>query len=153
MNYFTILNTVETSTSADWTTIESLTNTPEGHHSVFVFHEDASITIAWGMPHNDGDSWTEKWSESGGFPDKRIFGHYYDIRYNGVTIHRDLVLGVDGHRCLLPSGAVIADDQVGITGMTVTEPELRRARLLDELVHGPASNFERYSKSANIQVA
>ena len=82
----------------------------------------------------------------------RIFGYYFDIRYNGVPINRDLVLDVDGHRCLLPSGFVIADDQAGITGMKVTEPELRRARLLDTLVHGPRSDFKRYSKSANIQV-
>lgn len=152
MNYFKILDTVESSSNDDWTKVESVT-TPEGHHTVFVFHEDASITIAWGMPHEDGESWTEKWSESGGFPDKRIFGHYFDIRYNGVPINRDLVLAVDGHRCLLPSGSVIAEDEVGITGMRVTEPELRRARLLDNLVHGPMSKFERYSRSANIQVA
>jgi hypothetical protein len=41
----------------------------------------------------------------------RIFGYYFDIRYNGVPINRDLVLDVDGHRCLLPSGFVIADDR------------------------------------------
>jgi len=41
----------------------------------------------------------------------RIFGYYVGIRYNGVPINRDLVLDVDGHRCLLPSGFVIAGDR------------------------------------------
>lgn len=64
---------------------------------------------------------------------------------------RDLVLSVDGSRGILPSGRPISEGDKGITGMTVTEPEARRARLLDGLIHGGHSQFDRYFTSANIQ--
>lgn len=150
MNYYKILDTVESSSSEEWAKVDAPTH--DGHSELYVFHEDASITLAWGKDHMDGESWTEAWSESGGFPDKRIFGHYLDIRYSGVPINRDLVLSVDGHRGILPSGHVIADSETGITGMKVTQPELQRARLLDALVYGRRSQFDRYSQSANVQV-
>jgi hypothetical protein len=150
MNYFEIMSKVEGSSTDDWTKVGAAT--PDGHHEIYVFHEDASITLAWGIEHMEGESWTEAWSEGGGFPDSRIHGYYLDVRYNGVPISRDLVLSVDGGRGTLPSGLPIGEEGKGIVGMRVSEPELKRARLLDELMHGSHSEFDRYRKSANIQL-
>ncbi|MFL0243238.1 hypothetical protein ACJH6J_27915 [Mycobacterium sp. SMC-18] len=150
MNYLTILDTVENSLPEHWTEVTDVV-TDDGHHNVYVFHDDAAITLAWGKDHRDGQPWTEAWSQAGGFPDNKIYGHWFDIRYHGVVIHRDLLLSVDGHRGELPSGQPISEKGKGIIGMRVTEPEARRARLLDSLVHGPSSQFDRYFASANIQ--
>ncbi|MCK5752454.1 MULTISPECIES: hypothetical protein [unclassified Mycolicibacterium] len=150
MNYFSILDAVENSLPDYWTEVTDV-NTEDGHHKVYVFHDNAAITLAWGKDHLEGQPWTEAWSQAGGFPDDKIYGHWFDIRYNGVVIHRDLVLSVDGGRGILPSGQPISEGDKGITGMRVTEPEARRARLLDLLVHGGHSQFDRYFTSANIQ--
>ncbi|MDO3312654.1 hypothetical protein [Mycobacteroides abscessus] len=148
MNYFSILTKVEASSPDDWTKVENVT-TEDGHRQLYVFHEDAAISLAWGKDYLDGEPWTEAWSESGGFPDKKIHGHWLDIRYNGVPIQRDLVLSVDGGRCVLPSGSPISEAGKGVIGMKVSEPEMQRARLLDGLLEH--SQFDRYSASANIQ--
>lgn len=149
MNYFSILDAVETSLPDYWTEVADVI-TDDGHRKVYVFHDNAAITLAWGKVHQEGQPWTETWSEAGGFPDNKIYGHWFDICYNGVVIHRDLVLSVDGGRGILPSGRPISEGDKGITGMTVTEAEARRARLIDALVHGAHSQFDRYSTSANI---
>lgn len=148
MDYHELLHKVESSTSDDWTAVD--TATPDGHHVLYVFHEDVAITLAYGADHMDGDSWTETWSTRGGFPDNKIYGSYLDVRYNGVLVHRDLVLMVDGARGILPSGKPITDDANGIVGMRVSEPEMKRAQLLDEL--RGHRDFERYVKSAGIRV-
>ncbi len=150
MNYFEIMKRVESSSEDDWTKVDA--STPEGHHEIYVFHEEAAITVAWGVEHMQGESWQEAWSEGGGFPDNKIYGYYFDIRYNGVIINRDLVLSVDGGRGILPSGLPIGEEGKGIVGMRVTDPEVRRARLLDVLTHGSHSEFDRYYRSANIEI-
>lgn len=150
MNYFSILDAVEKSSPDHWTEVTDVI-TDDGHHKVYVFHDNAAITLAWGKDHLEGQPWTEAWSQAGGFPDDKIYGHWFDIRYNGVVIHRDLVLSVDGSRGILPSGQPISEGDNGITGMKITEPEARRARLLDRLVHRGHSQFDRYFTSANIQ--
>ena len=82
-----------------------------------MFHENASITLAWGMNPLEGESWTETWSENGGFLDRRIFGYYFDIRYNGVPINQDLLLSVDGARLvgIYPVSALAASVGLNVT--------------------------------------
>lgn len=147
MNFDTIMATIESSDTDDWVQV---TDFYEGKHSSFyVLREDAGITLAFGADHNDGEGWDhEPWSQV--FPDKNVFGHYLDVRYHGTTIHRDLILSVDGHRADLPSGSVVGDQKQGVVGMTTTQPEVARARLIDGLQGH--HEFDRYLSRASITV-
>lgn len=150
MNYFSILDAVEKSQPDHWTEVTERIS-DDGHHKVYVFHDDAAITLVWAEDHLEDLPWTEAWSQAGVFPDGKIHGHWVDIRYNGVVIHRDLVLSVDGGRGILPSGRPTREGDKGVTGIAVTEPEARRARLLDGLIHRGHSQFDQNFASANIQ--
>ena len=151
MSIYTILHAVESSSEDDWTVVE-VDETPDGHTSLAIFNEDPAVSLAWGRKYRNGESWTEPWSKSVGFPNSDIRGYYLDVRYNGVPISRDLVLSVDGGRGYLPSGMPITEVDKGIVGMEVSEPEMKRARLLDAIAYEGHSEFNRYAERANIKL-
>lgn len=145
MRFDTIMTTIESSDADDWVRVENFYE--DKHSSFYVLREDVSITLAFGADHNEAEGWDhESWSH--GFPDRKVYGEYLDVRYNGTTIHRDLILSVDGHRAYLPSGSIIGDQERGVVGMAVTQTEVARARLIDRL--SGHQEFDTYLSRAGI---
>jgi hypothetical protein len=60
INYFSILDAVEKSLPDHWTEVADVI-TDDGHHKVYVFHDNAAITLAWGKDHLEGQPWTDPW--------------------------------------------------------------------------------------------
>lgn len=145
MQYETVMTKIESSDAGDWVQVVDFYE--EKHSTFYVLREDASITLAFGADHKDGEGWDhELWSQI--FADKKVYGSYVDVRYNGATIFRDLILSVDGMRAYLPSGSVVSENGKGVVGMKATQPEVARARLLDRLAGH--QEFDSYMSRANI---
>lgn len=114
-----------------------------------VLRSNIAISLEWGRRHMDGESWEEPWAA---FPDSRIFGYYVDLRYNGVAVHSDLLLSVDGSRAYLPSGRPIVEQGRGTVGLQVTRLEVALARLVDEISRGATSEFDSYFSRASMEL-
>lgn len=112
MTLDTLIDTVKSSHSSDWTVMEATTVhswkhgiysgeyrlIPEQHTNHAVYKPDVDISIVWGATENDDfqESWTQKYSD----PSARMV--HVEIRYKGNAVKRDLAVYVDGSRYLLP---------------------------------------------------
>lgn len=149
MNYHELMDRVTQATAEHWVGVD-IDATADGHESLAVLKEDVAISVAWGAPHMQGESWDhEPWSHV--FPDRKVRGYYADVRWHGQPLYRALVLSVDGGRAYLPAGRPVTEPDKGIVGMRATVVEAALARLVDELSHGH-SEFDSYLRQANISV-
>lgn len=147
MRFDEIMTMVQSSNAENWTEVQDLFEVE--HSTFYILREDASISLAFGAPHRDGEAWSpEPWSQ--GFADKKVYGYWLDVRYNGVTIHRDLIMSVDGGRAYLPAGTLITEPNKGIVGMKTNQSDVARARLID-LLSG-SYEFDSYLTRANITI-
>lgn len=70
----------------------------DSHSTIASLKTDLSISMAWGMTHND--DFYEDWSSK--FPDPKASSSYIDFFYNGVLVYRDIYVSIDGGRCYIP---------------------------------------------------
>lgn len=70
----------------------------KSHTSLLIFKPNISIMIAKGMPvsYKADLPWTECFSQKGNYQS------YVDLIWNGMSIHRETSLTVDGCQCTLP---------------------------------------------------
>ena len=147
MNYWKLLDAVLESDPEHWQRVNTGPGTLGPWDSLWVYGSDVAISLALGAPHNQGEGWThEKWSHA--FPDRKVYGHYAELRYNGSPAHADLLLSVDGGRAVLPSGRLLD----GGAGMAATRQEMAFARLVDQIERGARSQFQDYVDRANISL-
>lgn len=117
----------------------------DSHAMLYVNVERPEVSIAWGLELHDELRFD--WPMA----DPDVSACAADILLNGVLVHRESILMVDGARAYLPhprpwmikTGA--KDQRLGYehVGDTATEWEMRLARLLDDLArHG--SEFDSY---------
>jgi hypothetical protein len=140
MRFDEILKIISDSRYVDWSLV---TEVP---YSLAVYMPDIAISVEWGREH-DPSRWTEPWSEK--LPASSIDGLWVDVRYHGAVVHTDLLLAVDGHRCLLPSGTPVGEEGVGIVGAKVSQRDVDLARAIDQIAHGSSSQFDEYLRRAN----
>lgn len=115
------------------------------HSSGWVLREDVQVQLAYGLD-PDRDLYFD-WK----FPDPKIVGRKFEIKFNGQPIFRDTLLTVDGGRAILPipaSETVQAENTMALVGYSANSQEIALARLIDELVGH--REFDRYLKQAGI---
>ena len=131
---------------------ESIQAESFGHYALWVYVDDIQISVALSEElDRHGAEYQAEWNT---FPDKRINEHFLDVIYNGQIVYREVVLGVDGGRALLPSPKLETID----TGQmwhepftnTVTELQFELAQFLAR-VQGNRE-FDGYFKQAGFVV-
>ena len=111
------------------------------HTTTLTFVRDVRFGMAWGLI---GDkNYSEEWIEK--LPNKRAQGVLLDFLYNGALVYRDMMVAVDGWRCILPQPI----DETG-PPFRVPKRRLAIARLVHQLV-GPETNFDAYFKRVGMQ--
>jgi hypothetical protein len=121
------------------------------HDYLAVFKADVSLRLAWGMTVADELTF-EDWH----FPDKSGYRLLVDAFWQGALVARWTILGVDGGRAYLPD---VRQEYVK-TGESITDyenvaysakaSEIALARLLDRIVRGQSSEFDRCFEQAGI---
>ncbi|WPZ33260.1 hypothetical protein T8K17_18705 [Thalassobaculum sp. OXR-137] len=112
------------------------------HTTTLTFLRDVRFGMAWGLV---GDkNYKEEWVDK--LPNKRAQGVLIDFLFNGAMVYRDMLVAVDGWRCILPQ-------PVNETGPVFKVPQRRVtiAKLVHQLV-GPETNFDSYFKRVGMQV-
>ena len=90
---------IRNSEPRDWAQFESPTYLEECSNR-FAYLQDLSIGLAWGATLNENYHGAETWVEN--FPDSSASSHTLDFLFNGMLVHRDSGVYVDGYRCVLP---------------------------------------------------
>jgi hypothetical protein len=112
------------------------------HSTMMTLAKDVRFGMAWGLiaDKNYNEDWIQK------LPNKRAQGVILDFMFNGAMVYRDMLVAVDGWRCILPQ-------PVNETGPPFKVPERRAriAKLAHQLV-GPDTNFEAYFKRCGMQI-
>lgn len=71
-----------------------------GYYALWIYVDDIQISVALSEElDRHGDEYQPEWDI---WPDRRIDEHFIDVMYNGQIVHREILLGVDGGRALLP---------------------------------------------------
>ena len=112
------------------------------HTFMLSYKKDLAISMAWGLVDDKG--YSDAWSQR--FPDKRATSICLDFLYYGSLIFRDVLVAVDGFRCILPQPP--ADQES--PPYTIPGQQFMIARLVHRLV-GPKTNFEDYFKRAGMK--
>jgi hypothetical protein len=106
------------------------------HNVLLSFTKDIRFSMAFGLvvDKNYNEDWIDR------LPNKKAEGVLVDFLFSGALVFRDMLVAVDGWRCILPQ-------PLGSEGPPYKVPE-RRFRIA-KLVHqlcGPETNFEAYFK-------
>jgi hypothetical protein len=111
------------------------------HTTTLTYVRDVRFGMAWGLV---GDkNYNEDWV--GKLPNKLAQGVLIDFLYNGALIYRDMLVAVDGWRCILPQPV----DETG-PPFRVPTRRLEIAKLVHELV-GPETSFDSYFRRVGMQ--
>src|SRR5262249_43660061 len=103
-----IIDAVVGSDVRDWRVVEgdhalgSEADDGEGgrsYHSLAVYRAEPAVSLVWGLTENPNFREIE-WANN--FADPSAKSAWFDIRYNGVPVLRELLVVVDGGRCYLP---------------------------------------------------
>lgn len=122
------------------------------YYARWIYVDDVQISIALSEELDQlGAEYQVEWNS---WPDRRINEHFLDVIYNGQIVYREMVLGVDGGRVLLPSPKLETVD----TGQmwhepftnSVTELQFELARFLAG-VQG-SREFDGYFKQAGFVI-
>lgn len=161
-----VMETIQRSAAADWNVIgvgpTFLTeSTYEGmpgdldlydvhyHHTRASYRPDVSLGLVWGFPRRGGDEWEEF-----SFPDRKVTSVFADVVWCGSPIAREIVLVVDGGRCLIPASTHALghreDGMPVVIGSEVDEFQYELVRLLNELNGVPVSEYESYFNRTGI---
>lgn len=128
-----------------WTSGETWRLDIESHALRAVYKPDLSLGIAYGLIVGDGKPLDFDWAK---FPDEQVTASFVDVLWNGMLVHRDQVLHVDGGRAILPWPRPWGTTEPGsrtpiAIGNQVTATELALARLVHGFEHAPAQ-FDSY---------
>jgi len=150
MRYDEILELIAQSNPEDWNRIADaplfLYGFPDEqgdwtHHSErAAYKPDLSVGLAWGLTYRE--DFKEDWANL--HPDKRAFGEWVDVFYNGMLVHRDVRVVVDGGRVGLPLPER-RDDRLVISSW-----QYRFFKLIQEL--GGGWDFDEYVKRSGFEV-
>lgn len=134
-----ILQTYLNSAHEDWHQVHApLVPETHAHEALYIYKPDVSIVVAEGFSDED---YTWNWVEIYADPHARRF--WIDVLYNGVPVHREIAVHVDGGRADLPSpnGYINADDPA--EGWSVPRDEYDFVRQFS-VIRGQTRNFDEY---------
>ncbi len=111
------------------------------HTTTLTFTRDVRFGMAWGLvgDRNYSEDCIQK------LPNKRAQGVLLDFLYSGAVVYRDMLVAVDGWRCILPQPVNEAGPP-----FRVPKRRLMIARLVHQLV-GPETNFDAYFKRVGME--
>jgi len=115
---------------------------PDEHLVGFVYRPNISITMTYGMVETGNVALPAKNPYAG----ENARSVYLDIFYEGRLAHRELILQVDRHRCLLPF------PQSWDPPVTVSQGQANLVRLVHGLA-GPPTDYDSYFDSAGLRTA
>lgn len=118
----------------------------DSHSHVVSLKSDLSIGMEWGITHND--NFVEEWANK--FPDKKATSHFIDFFYNGMLVHRDVYVSVDGGRCEIPLPEVEYNGDGSIKKLTITRNEYNLFEHINKLF--ATSYFDQYISNAGIEI-
>jgi hypothetical protein len=157
MRYGELTTMVTTSSAQDWALagrgplyLDRFTNVSsqddhwtevDFHNSLAIYKPDVNLRVAWGLELDDELSFND-WT----WPDPGISRFAVDAFWRGALAARWTLLLVDGARSYLPEPERARDG----SGWTAKASKIALARLLQELAHMPAGEFDQYLQSAGI---
>lgn len=127
---------------------------PNTHYTRAVWKADLALGLAWGMSF-PGDQRTFGWAV---WPDKSAYPSLLDVFWNGMLVHREHGVVVDGGRAILPWPHAELIHGVGTYGVehiadSVTERAADLWRLRSALEHqGRADEYDRYLETSGLVV-
>ena len=136
-----------------WTSGDTWGLEVKSHAIRAVYKPDLSLGIAWGLEHGDGEPLNFDWAK---FPDTQVRASFADVIWNGMLVHREQALSVDGGRAILPWPRPWGTTEPGghtpiQVGNQVTETEVALARLVHGFEHAPAE-FDNYFERAGFVI-
>jgi hypothetical protein len=126
---------------SDWISVRE-------HSQGWVLRSNVQIQLAFGL--ESGDELSFDWPP---LPDPKVIGRHVEIKFNGQPVFRDMLISVDGRRCVLPLPASeTINDEEGMPSIryaySATKDEIALARLVDSLTGG--DRFDVYMRLATI---
>jgi hypothetical protein len=142
-----ILKAVVTSQRDDWCQVkgghlldhEPGTDDFSPYDALAVYRPDVAISLVWGR--TEGRDFREPWANR--FPDPSASMVWFDIRYHGAPILREVMVAVDGSRCYLPL------PNQRDAPRSVPEAYSRMVRLLQQF-NGPVE-YDEYFRRAGLR--
>ncbi len=120
----------------------------DSHGMIAICKNNISISIAWGLKHND--DFSETWANN--FPDKHARSSYLDFFCNGVLIHREIMVSVDGGRCYLPLPQRDIDSKTyEVKRHFISKQKSDFIKMINEL-ESSSDQYEYYLDSAGIEL-
>lgn len=116
----------------------------ESHGEIAVLKSNLSISIAWGLPHNN--DFKEEWANK--FPDPKATSSFIDFFFNGILVYRDIYVSVDGARAYIPLPKRDIDDKTYEVKRLYIEKERYK---FFELINLNTDNYHRYVKRCGIE--
>lgn len=119
----------------------------DSHANTAILKSDLSVTIAWGITHND--DFTEEWANK--FSDPKAISSFLDFFYNGSLVYRDIIVAVDGGRCYIPLPDRDIDDKTyRVKSLTLPSSKYELVKLINEFQS--TIDYDMYCKQAGINV-
>jgi len=147
-----ILEKYFASSSDDWSHVAApLVPETSAHEFLLVYKPDVSIVLAETHDESDRD-YVWDWVEI--YPDKSARKFYIDLYYNGVPVHREVAVSVDGGRVQLPSPrGFVGEDKA--SGWKVDKDEhafVRHYAVIRDRVREFDSYFEQAEQQAGLKI-
>lgn len=110
------------------------------HESRAVYKPDIDISLEWGLRHLD--DFKEPWAQT--YSHDSAMSKFVDLNYRGRIVHRELVVFVDGARCILPPPMPEDDDG----NLKVPRSQVKFTKLLNAL--GGTGEFDHYFRHSGM---
>lgn len=119
----------------------------DSHAMIASYKKNLSISIAWGLEHND--NFIEEWAN--GFSNPKATSEYVDFFYNGILVLREIIVSVDGGRCYLPLPKQEIDTGTRtVTRLYVSKEKSEFVRMLNNFSSG--RDYDLYLKQSGIDI-
>ncbi len=148
-----LLDIVIDSTPYEWRDIgPGSVSLDEDDHGMFaVYKPDVSLSLAWGQQYmgspldGPGYEWRKK------FVVHDVTAYYADVRWNGVTVHREMLLSVDGSAGhTLPAPSLRAEETLA---NRITPMQREFARLICSIPNEQGNTVDSAIEQAGFVVA
>ena len=138
MDIRSFVDAILNSKPTDWLRVDAPALTAVGHDELLTLKDNLSVSIASGAVHMQ--DYPEDWARS--FPDASASSEYVDLLYNGMVIHREIVVLVDGGRCSLPQPLPRTSE--------IPRRRYEFVRIIQALTNPTGADYDDYVKRAGL---
>jgi hypothetical protein len=141
------LSVVRGSEPRDWVSYESPTYLEDVSERL-IYAPDIRMGLAWGHTVNENYHGPETWVEN--FPDSSASSHNLDFFFNGMLVHRETGVYIDGYRCIVPLPEIEEDGQGGYRWW-ITAQDYDFWRLMNAVIL-PTTDYDSYVRRAGFDL-